>query len=233
MKAVIVGTGIEKILDGAYKSIDTEYGTVEYLEKEGIIILPRHEKGHKKAPSNINYRANIFALHLLGVDEVIGFYAVGSITSRLLPGSYGLVEDFIDFSGRHLSFYDGEEGRPLKHTGMVGLYDRSLVTRFAKAAYRRGEKDIRSGIVYIMTNGPRLETPSEIRAFRNLGADVVGMTLASEAVLIKELGLKYCPVAFSINWAAGLDEEGVSFLEDETIEALSTRLTGIALEALR
>lgn len=83
-----------------------------------------------------------------------------------------------------------------------------------------------------MTNGPRLETPAEIRAFRNLGADVVGMTLASEAVLLRELGIRHVAIAYSINWAAGLDEEGVSFLEDESIRRLSSRLLDISLAAL-
>lgn len=232
MKAIIAGTGVDRLLEGfESKSVDTRYGNVEMLVRGDVVILPRHKVDHSVAPGRIDYKANIQALADLGVSDVIGIYAVGSITSRLSPGSFGVVDDFIDISGRDLTFFDGI-GNPLRHVGMVGCFDRQLASAFAKSAYMAGEKEIRAGIVYIMTNGPRLETPAEIRAFRNMGADVVGMTLASEAVLLRELGIRHTAIAYSINWAAGLDEEGVSFLEDESIRRLASRLLDISLAAL-
>lgn len=232
MKAIIAGTGVDRLLEGfESKSVDTRYGNVELLVRGDVVILPRHKVDHSVAPGRIDYKANIQALADLGVSDVIGIYAVGSITSRLSPGSFGVVDDFIDISGRDLTFFDGI-GNPLRHVGMVGCFDRQLASAFAKSAYMAGEKEIRAGIVYIMTNGPRLETPAEIRAFRNMGADVVGMTLASEAVLLRELGIRHTAIAYSINWAAGLDEEGVSFLEDESIHRLASRLLDISLAAL-
>lgn len=232
MKAIIAGTGVDRLLEGfESKSVDTRYGNVELLVRGDVVILPRHKVDHSVAPGRIDYKANIQALADLGVSDVIGIYAVGSITSRLSPGSFGVVDDFIDISGRDLTFFDGI-GNPLRHVGMVGCFDRQLASAFAKSAYMAGEKEIRAGIVYIMTNGPRLETPAEIRAFRNMGADVVGMTLASEAVLLRELGIRHTAIAYSINWAAGLDEEGVSFLEDESIRRLASRLLDISLAAL-
>lgn len=232
MKGIIAGTGIDRLLPSLEKaSVSTKYGSVEYFKSGSTVIIPRHGSEHSLAPSRVNYLANIKAFEDLGVDEVVGIYAVGSVTSRLSPGSYGLVEDFLDFTGRSLSFCDGVEG-PLEHTGMVGCFDRSLMTSFAKAFYRSGEREIRSGIVYATTNGPRLETPAEIRALRNLGADVVGMTLSSEVTLLREKKIACCAVAYSINWAAGLDEEGVSFLEDETVERLSKKILTLALDCL-
>lgn len=232
MKAIIAGTGVDRLLEGfESKSVDTRYGNVELLVRGDVVILPRHKVDHSVAPGRIDYKANIQALADLGVSDVIGIYAVGSITSRLSPGSFGVVDDFIDISGRDLTFFDGIENS-LRHVGMVGCFDRQLASAFAKSAYMAGEKEIRAGIVYIMTNGPRLETPAEIRAFRNMGADVVGMTLASEAVLLRELGIRHTAIAYSINWAAGLDEEGVSFLEDESIHRLASRLLDISLAAL-
>ena len=146
-------------------------------------------------------------------------------------GEVGVVEDFIDFSGRNLTFCDGNT-LPLRHVGMVRCFDRALVADFVKATYRTGRRDIKAGIVYVTTAGPRLETPAEIRAMRNIGCDVVGMTLASEAVLLRELDIPHAAVAYSINWAAGLDEEGVSFLEDESIERLARTILAITLDAL-
>ncbi len=232
MKAIIAGTGIDRVvMDLVRKSIGTQFGQVDYYLRDDLVIIPRHGFGHEVAPARVNYKANVKALETLGVDRVIGIYAVGSITSRLSPGAFGLVEDFLDFTGRDTTFFDGVDA-PLRHTGMVDTFDRTLMADFAKAAYRAGERDIKSGIVYVTTNGPRFETPAEIRAFRNLGADVVGMTLATEATLIHELSIPYAALAYSINWAAGLDEEGLSFLEDESIERLSRRILSLSADAL-
>ncbi len=232
MKAIIAGTGIDRVVtDLVRKSIGTQFGQVDYYLRDDLVIIPRHGFGHEVAPARVNYKANVKALETLGVDRVIGIYAVGSITSRLSPGAFGLVEDFLDFTGRDTTFFDGVDA-PLRHTGMVDTFDRTLMADFAKAAYRAGERDIKSGIVYVTTNGPRFETPAEIRAFRNLGADVVGMTLATEATLIHELSIPYAALAYSINWAAGLDEEGLSFLEDESIERLSRRILSLSADAL-
>lgn len=233
MKAVICGTGIDRVLGECREcSIETRFGKVQYLMKDDTVIIPRHMRNHSIAPGLINYKANVMALKELGCEACIGLYAVGSITSRLTPGSVGVIEDFLDFSARKLTFFDGISA-PLRHTGMVNPFDRKLIVEFAKSWYKAGEKEIKSGIVYVMTEGPRLETPAEIRAFRNLGADVVGMTLASEAVLLSELEIPFAAAAYSINWAAGLDEEGVSFLEDETVERISQKLLKVSLDALK
>lgn len=232
MNAIIGGTGIDRILSGSeLRTVKTKYGDVDYYALDGLAVIARHKTDHSLAPSRINYKANIQALCDLGVENVIGIYAVGSITSRLSPGSFGIVEDFLDFSGRSLSFCDGVDG-PLCHTGMVRCFDKRIMTDFAKTLYKAGEKEIRSGIVYVTTSGPRFETPAEIRAFRNLGADVVGMTLGTEASLIREKGLGYCALAYSINWAAGLDEEGLSFLEDESVERLGRKLLSFCIDTL-
>ena len=232
MKAVIVGTGVDRILtDYEYRTVETAFGSVGYFLHDDVVIIARHGRAHTLAPGDIPYKANAMALRELGVKRVIGIHAVGSITSRLAPGSFGIVEDFLDFSGRNLTFCDGKT-LPLRHVGMVRCFDRGLVTDFAKATYKAGLKDIKAGVVYAKTAGPRLETPAEIRAMRNLGCDVVGMTLASEAVLLRELDMAHAAVAYSINWAAGLDEEGVSFLEDESIERLARTILPIAIEAL-
>lgn len=232
MKGIIAGTGVDRILaDLEETTVDTDFGQVACYRRGDVVVIPRHGRGHVLAPGAINYKANAMALRVLGCERVIGIHAVGSITSRLAPGDFGLVEDFLDFSGRNLTFCDGTT-LPLRHVGMVRCFDRALVTDFVKATYRTGRRDIKAGIVYATTAGPRLETPAEIRAMRNIGCDVVGMTLASEAVLLRELDIPHAAVAYSINWAAGLDEEGVSFLEDESIERLARTILSITLDAL-
>ena len=230
MKAIIGGTGIDgdRRFSEGMEWVVNRYGQAMYSVIDGVVFLPRHAPGHAIPPHRINYRANVQALADLGVDSVISIYAVGSITRRMSPGRFGLVRDFIDFAfGRENTFYDGVEA-PAMHTPFVTPFDSALKAAFARTAIEAGHP-LPVETVYITTNGPRLETPAEIEAFRNMGADIVGMTLATEAELLMEAGIRNAAVAYSINWAAGLDAEGVSFLEDESIRRLSDTLISLAL----
>lgn len=227
MKAILGGTGIDNSekFNGSYKTIETCYGAVSYMEKDGIIYLPRHMKDHSVPPHKINYKANIKALKDLGVNEVISIYAVGSINNKLKPLEYGLVEDFADFTSHEFTFFGGgEEG--LDHVSMSAPFSEGL-----KARILRSGKEIRSDLMYVTTNGPRLETKLEIRAYNALGFDIVGMTLATEAVLLKEIGIDNAALAYSINWAAGLEED-VVFVSGEDRRQLSLEIIERAEKAL-
>ena len=108
MKGIIAGTGVDRILaDLEEITVDTDFGQVACYRRGDVVVIPRHGRGHVLAPGAINYKANAMALRMLGCERVIGIHAVGSITSRLAPGDFGLVEDFLDFSGRNLTFCDG------------------------------------------------------------------------------------------------------------------------------
>ena len=233
MKAIIGGTGIDE--DARFREgmkwVVNKYGQSMYAVIDDIGYLPRHMPGHSLPPHRINYRANVEALRELGVDAVISIYAVGSITRRMSPSRFGLVRDFIDFAfGRENTFFDGGEGA-VQHTPFVQPFDRELKAAFAGTAVKAGYS-LPMETIYVTTNGPRLETPAEIEAFRSMGADIVGMTLATEAELLREAGIRNAAVAYSINWAAGLDAEGISFLEDETVKRLSRTIIDLAVETL-
>ena len=233
MKAIIGGTGIDK--DSRFlekmEMIVTKYGDAYYSIIDGILYLPRHKPGHTLPPHMINYKANVQALMDLDVDEVISIYAVGSITRRLSPGRFGLVRDFIDLAfSRANTFYDGST-REVRHTPFVEPFDRKLGARFARNAINSGSS-LALDCVYITTNGPRLETPAEIMAYRNMGADVVGMTLGTEVALLREAGIRNASVAYSINWAAGLDAEGMAFMEGESIMKMVSTVIGLAEKTL-
>ena len=238
--AIIGGTGIDSSfpIDMMQRVVQTPYGAVELFEGSGensdLVFLPRHSVGHSLPPHLINYRANISALKQLGVGQTIGMYAVGSITGLLSPGSWGLVDQFIDMTGggrEHTFFTGGDAG--VKHVAMVQPYSLPLRKAIARSALEHGNRDIVVKGTYVCTNGPRLETPAEIRMFRILGGDYVGMTAATETILAAEAGIPFAAIAFSINWAAGLDEEGVSFLEDETIERITRDIVAVCVPALR
>ena len=237
MKGVILGgTGVYSIegIETVKQSVETEYGPVELMHGTGkwndLYFISRHGTGHNIPPHMVNYRANIAALKMLQIERVFAIYAVGSITNLVLPGGFGLVSQFIDVTqGRINTFYNGGESG-LKHTSMDEPYCRDLGDKIVAAAEKRGFPIAGSG-TYICTNGPRFETPAEIKMYKQWGADYVGMTGATETALAREAGLHIAAVSYSINWAAGIEED-LAFISDEEIKNTKNVLTEIALEVL-
>ena len=234
--AILGGTGVYSIkgIETVEEKVETEFGTV--LVKKGIdkwedlYFISRHGGDHSVPPHKINYRANIRALKLLGIERVFAIYAVGSITEIVPPGGFGLVSQFIDFtSGRESTFYNGGASG-LKHTPMDEPYCRDLGQKILASAEKRGFPIADSG-TYICTNGPRLETPAEIKMYKLFGSDYVGMTGATETVLAREEGIHIAAIAYSINWAAGI-KKNLEFISDKDIETTKNKLTDIALEVL-
>lgn len=233
MKGIIVGTSTEKIIPfpGGVQTEETKFGPVDYLFDGNVYVVLRHRKGHSVAPGKINYLANVEFLRSKGVDEVISTYAVGSITHKLPPLMIGLVSDFLDFTGgRQSTFFDGIIG-PVKHVEVGSLFQNDLKDRVLETA-KEEKIFLVPDLIYVTTNGPRLESPAEIRAYGALGADIVGMTMNPEVTLLHEVGIKVQGLGFSINWAAGIDRGGFSFVSDEEEEQLSKSVFELAYKTL-
>ena len=232
--AIIGGTGFEDLglKDGKREIITTPFGQAEVFLGEEYVFISRHHHNHTIAPHLINYRANVWALSMLEVKTVITIHAVGSITERLSPGTVGIVSDFIDFShGRANTFYDGLQF-PVRHSEMSLIVNPQLATLFTKAAAECNLPFKEHRGIYVTTNGPRLETSAEIRAYRTLGSDYVGMSLGTEAPLCLELGFNYLPIAYSINWACGVNPTSLCFLSDEKTALLAQKITLCAMNTL-
>ena len=234
--AIIFGTGIYLIkgFNGVEKTIETPYGpalvNIGTYEGFELAFLARHGLDHTTPPHKINYRANIKALQILGVKHVLATNAVGSITRVIPPMGLGLLTDFLDFtSGREFTFFDGGNSG-LAHTNMDVTYCPVLRKKILDLAPEFDLK-IHPEAVYVATNGPRFETPAEIRMYAQLGGDVVGMTGIPEVVLARELGMHYAAVAYSINWAAGLEQE-MSFVGDQMAD-IKQRLTMLLVNTLK
>lgn len=233
MKAIIGGTGINRFtgFSNREEKVNTPYGPVDLYVGTGkdvsLVFLPRHGKGHDFPPHLVDYRAHISALKQIGVSDLVGIYAVGSITDFIKPGEACVVDDFIDFtSGRANTFFTG---------GVMGVHHVSMDEPFSCSLQNdllSYDKRLKKGGVYATTNGPRLETKAEIRALASLGADYVGMTLGTEATLAKEAGLHMAAIAYSINWAAGIAKDGMGFLGDEETEELAFSLAKSAMRVL-
>lgn len=234
MKAIIGGTGVDRIsgFPSERRVIATPYGMVELFVGTGkyssLVFLPRHGSSHSVPPHLINYRANITALKELDVDTLISIYAVGSVTDILKPGEIGTLSDFVDFSGggREHTFFTGDE-HGVEHVGMDRVFDPDL-----SAALHTDDTSLKDAGVYVCTNGPRLETPAEIRMFKSLGFDVVGMTAATEVALAREVGIRVASLVYSINWAAGVGPDEVVFIDSTEIARLKDRMISLCLKVL-
>jgi 5'-methylthioadenosine phosphorylase len=234
--AIIGGTGVYELpgLTGEEAVVETPYGRVQTFTIEAspypIIFLNRHGPNRLYPPHSINYRGNIFALKSLGVRKILAVNAVGSINRELLPLSIVMVDDFLDFtSGRGRTFYDGG---PSGHayTEMNAPYCPSLRKQMLDLAPEFNLAIHPSGI-YVCTNGPRFETPAEIRMFEKLGGDVVGMTGVPEVNLAREMGMHYASASYSINWAAGIEDQ--IGLVTEGVSELLASLIGLMIKTLQ
>ena len=210
--AVIGGTGFYKLLmtEGHTEiELNTLYGSV-YLDRfniagKEVYFLARHGKEHSIPPHMINYRANVAALEILSVDVVIATAAVGSLRSEINTGAMVLIDQFIDFTkARKGTFYDGCNGEVV-HVDVTEPYC-PAVRQIIKAAARQKGYELLDGGCYICTEGPRFETPAEIKMMARWGGDLVGMTNVPEVVLAREAGLCYATIALVTNMAAGVSE---------------------------
>ena len=169
---------------------------------------------------------------MLGVKRILATNAVGSINREIPPLGLTLITDFLDFtSGREHTFFEGGESG-LKFVDMSTTYSPTLNRQLLKLAPQY-DLQLRSEAVYVCTNGPRLESPAEIRMFAKLGGDIVGMTGVPEATLAHELGLCYSAVAFSVNWAAGIEKEVRFVANTESFEHIKKQLLSLFIETLK
>ncbi|MDI6819499.1 MAG: S-methyl-5'-thioadenosine phosphorylase [Candidatus Hodarchaeaceae archaeon] len=218
--AVIGGSGVyalDLLQDVEATVVDTPYGRspeviVGKLDDRRVAFLPRHGKGHTVPPHMVNYRANLWALHELGVKRVLATTASGSINSKMRPGELALLDQFVDFTKRRpATFYEGGE-RGVVHIDVTEPYCPELRSILTEAA-RELKIKLHPRAVYACMDGPRFETAAEIRALRRLGCDLVGMTNVPECVLARELELCYAAVAVVTNFAAGISRAKLTHAE--------------------
>lgn len=214
---IIGGTGLYEMdgLSGVREvSIPTPYGKpsdkVMLGELSGVKIafISRHGKGHKLSPSEINYRANIYALKSLGVHSVISVSAVGSLKKELTPGTIVIVNQFFDrtFKRENTFFKNGV----VAHVSMADPVCKELSEILYKKA-RELNYDVVSTGTYICIEGPQFSTRAESNVYRSLGFDVIGMTNLPEAKLAREAELCYSTLALVTDYDCWHEtEEAVS-----------------------
>jgi len=228
MLGIIGGTGLTA-LDNLNISkrliVRTPYGEPSQplvfgeINGKEVVFLARHGGGHTIPPHAVNYRANIWALHSVGVCDLLAVATVGGIAPHLSPGDIVLPNQIIDYTyGRSNTYHDGIE-LPVRHIDFTQPYSQAMRERCLKAAADIGDGLIDGG-VYACVQGPRLETAAEINRYERDGATIVGMTGMPEAVLARELGVSYaaiCPVA---NFAAGRGDSAQSIQFEQVMPLL-------------
>ena len=210
--AIIGGTGFESLPPEIFAervAVTTRYGKAHllslsnnYVEPYKLYFLSRHGETHGLAPHQIDYRANIAALVELDVRYLFASNAVGSLRTDLLPGSLVLFDDFLDFTRqRPLTYF--HEGDPWHHIDFSVPYNPHLREAVLQAAAAMNVPVIPTG-TYLCCDGPRFESPAEVRLFGKWGADVVGMTGLPEAIFAREAGIEYAGLGIVTNLGAGL-----------------------------
>ncbi len=229
---IIAGTGFYSLADldePVTETVETAYGQARLTRGtwhgHPVVFLTRHGTGHSVPPHLVNYRANIRALADAGCRDVVAVNVTGGIDPDLEPGDLLCLDDFLDLTkGRVGTFVDGTAPEGVVHTDMLTAYHPELRREILEAASGAGQP-IRDGGVYACFEGPRFETPAEIRLARLAGADVAGMTGVPEVSLAAEAGLRYAAISLVVNPAAGVSDEPITMADIEA--ALETSTTTV------
>lgn len=216
---VFGGSGFYEFLDDADEvEVTTPYGSpagpvvIGSITGNRIAFIARHGREHQFAAHRVPYRANVWALHSLGVRSIVAPCSVGSLQPDIHPGQMVIVDQLVDRThGRPDTFHDvgglnAERGSagPVHHQTFAEPYDASLRMQLLAAGQRVGV-DVVDGGTMVVINGPRFSTRAESSWFRAMGWHVVNMSGYPEAVLAAELGMRYATVALVTDYDAGVD----------------------------
>jgi 5'-methylthioadenosine phosphorylase len=210
---VIGGSGLYKMKELTIlekRTVETPFGSpsdevvIGELNGARLAFIPRHGTGHSIPPSEINYRANIYAMKKLGVDRIVSISAVGSMKEEYPPGHFVIPDQFIDRTHRRIStfFSNGIVG----HVSFADPVCSQLSDMLEKAAGQVGAQAHRGG-TYICIEGPQFSSRAESNVYRQWGVDVIGMTNVTEAKLAREAGICYATLALVTDYDCWKVEE--------------------------
>lgn len=239
---IIGGSGlyaIDALEDVETLVIDTPWGAPSDTVMRGhigdvrFVFLPRHGRGHRLSPTEVNARANIHALKMAGCTDVLAISAIGSLREELSPGHFVAVDQFIDRTvHRDTSFFGSGL---VAHVSMADPVCARLSTLAAQAGERAGARMVHGG-TYLAMEGPQFSTRAESRLYRQWGADVIGMTAMPEAKLAREAELPYALIGMVTDYDSWRDDvahvEVDAVLAQLVANAATARALVVALAAL-
>ena len=214
--AIIGGSGLEnpEILKNSERiSVKTPYGdpssdfvcgTIGQVE---VVILSRHGRGHTIPPSQVNNRANIFAIQQLECSHILATTACGSLRENIGRGDLVIPDQFIDFTRhREITYFKEFAPNEMKHTPMADPFNSYLREKLITAGHALDLTIHPNGCV-ITIEGPRFSTRAESRMFRSWGGDMINMSTAPECILANELGIPYAAVAMATDYDSWKEDE--------------------------
>ncbi|WP_138380288.1 S-methyl-5'-thioadenosine phosphorylase [Luteithermobacter gelatinilyticus] len=217
---IIGGSGLydlDGLKDVCWQRVESPFGRPSdemltgRLDGLDLVFLPRHGRGHRLSPTDINYRANIDALKRLGVTDILSISAVGSFREDLKPGDFVIVDQYIDRTfAREKSFFgDGM----VAHVSVAEPTCRAL-SDIVEQALKKASIPYHRGGTYLAMEGPQFSTMAESRLYRSWGCDVVGMSNMPEAKLAREAEICYCPVAMVTDYDSWHEGHGTVDVQD-------------------
>ncbi len=225
MLGIVGGTGLYKI-DGvtniSSKKVETPYGkpsaevTIGEIAGQRVAFLPRHGASHQILPSEINFRANIWALKSVGVRQIIGVSAVGSLNEEIRPGDLAIPNQYLDWTkGKRFGTFFGDG--IVAHVSTAHPTCSTLTQKIAHNAEELGYS-IHTGKTYGCVEGPRLGSRAESLFLQQSGCHLVGMTNVPEVFLAREAQLCYCTIAVATDYDCWLDDPSQHATVDKVIE---------------
>lgn len=214
--AIIGGSGLEDpdILKNAERvDLETPYGhpSSDFIcgntGDVRVVLLSRHGRNHTIPPSQVNNRANLYAVKLLECTHILATSACGSLKANIQRGDLVIPDQFIDFTRhRKISFFEEFQPHDMKHTPMADPFNKYLREKLIEAGNILNLPIHRNGTI-ITIEGPRFSTRAESRMFQSWGADLINMSTAPECILANELGIPYAAVAMSTDYDSWKDDE--------------------------
>ena len=232
---IIGGSGLEDpdlLKNPSEKSIDTPYGNPSSLLTQGkihgvsVVILSRHGKDHEIPPTQVNNRANIYALKEAGCTHILSTTACGSLREEIGRGDLVIPDQFIDFTRhRAVTFHESFEEGNLKHVAMADPFSEDLRNSLIEAAGIL-KLPVHTAATIVTIEGPRFSTRAESRMFRAWGADLINMSIAPEVILANEIGIPYATIAMSTDYDSWKEDE-TPVTWEEVLQVFKTNVDNV------
>jgi 5'-methylthioadenosine phosphorylase len=194
----------------AYGEISVNSGRLNDIE---IVFVARHGSRHQFSPTHVNYRANIQALKDSGVTHIIATNACGSLKTEIQRGDFILPDQFIDFTKRRINTFHDDFSQGMFHEVMADPFDKNLSDLLYSVAAEMGFR-VHKNKTLVTIEGPRFSTRAESKMFILWGADIINMTVATEAALAKEAGIPYAVIAMSTDYDCWKEDEQMPVWQD-------------------
>jgi 5'-methylthioadenosine phosphorylase len=235
MKIGIIGsTGFDiELLVSNYKedSIDIYGNLIKYKHSvykgNEIYFFKRNNYGNPIQPKNVKYKEIVFSMKILGVDIILATAVVGSLSEKIKPESYVIIDQFIDFTLNREKTYFNESN--FNFVDFTNPYCTQLRKLFIESCDEKLVNYSSTGC-YVCVDGPRYETAAEVKAYSILGGEIIGMTSATEAIMAREAGLCYSSLAFVSNYGAGIKNKKIINQEIYNNNINNTKITSLVFK---